>query len=223
MPEVGVKNHPVVEEIKQRKDSGSGFDGSTWDVQSLPIELRQQVLGSGQEYVVVRYPGNETRKVLAFAYKNLSPAEAKKIYYSQRIMAMMFPDNFPQFNAAFGSDEASESMSTGTVRQRVLYPSRRVRDNNIEVKKPFSEVRRACHELGLGFREDINRSNRRVSEDGKEYYLDKVSFKDVRALDKKKIGEYMANQGRSDVETRRVMKSIDRLVELEVEGETRSG
>jgi hypothetical protein len=175
--------------------------------------VNKGVVDSGAKSVVV-VKKRSPEKLVAINYKPITPEEAKKVFYVQRIFSTLFPHNFPHFYGAFGDNpkdplEKLQSV-TGTVRQRV----RRVKLNNQKARYPFKEVLEGIKEIGLSsdiF--DSASSNYIVGQDGGEYYVDTINQHLLKpdGFDINKIIEFMKAHGHSKRNQYIVVNSFKRL------------
>jgi hypothetical protein len=164
--------------------------------------------------------------VVAVDYKTVyDPIAAKEIFYRQRIMATLFPDNFPHFATSLGSTDSKDGVSL-TIRQRVKggvgLPGTRITD---DPNNPFGTVLKTMDELHLPV--DIDTSTKHYAKDrnGNVYYLDKVDLKRDKMghpennsiWNKDSIRQYMTDRGYSNLDKRIVEMSIDRLNSLKEE------
>jgi hypothetical protein len=65
-------------------------------------EVGLDYAGAGSESIVVS-DKNNPEVVTAFNYFHYSPEKAKQIFYTQRIMSILFPHNFPHLYKSSGS------------------------------------------------------------------------------------------------------------------------
>lgn len=115
MPEVNpFLNKEFVKEISNEKQESILPDIEKF--KEITENFGIKVVGSGNECIVVDDPESK-EKVIAINYKNLSPEEAKDIYYSSKIWNTLFPHNFPKIHSANARTE-SDTLS-GTVRQKI--------------------------------------------------------------------------------------------------------
>jgi len=187
-------------------------------------------VGEGGRMVVSGIEGNPD-KLIAVSYKEMSPEEAKAIYYNQRILKLLFPDNFPTIYAAFG--RKSEKGISVNFRETMygrkftkeeilnmlsdverMFPEQR--ESEIE---HFSNVIRTFKELGIPFYFDKNERNYMKTEEGREVYVDTINSKfwteemRDRLVEFMKLGKYSER----DVDLARKYGSVTRM---ESEGQT---
>ena len=104
-----------------------------------------KVLGAGTECLVVDDP-DSNEKAIAINYKDLSPEDAKDIYYSSKIWSTLFPHNFPKIYAAIAKTE--NGAFNGTVREKIdgktlhdqNYSLRQMMESNFEEKVSLSSL-----------------------------------------------------------------------------------
>jgi len=149
--------------------------------------------------------------VFAVDYANKDSAE-KNIsrFYVNRLLNILFPHNFPKIYATFVVPPNSNDIVGGTVRQSV-YKSE---DKNQIIAYPISEVEKVIKMLNLpivGF-DDGSQDNFILSDDGGEYYVDKLFFYgDGYSWNENRLKKYMQKNNFSEHDISRVHKIIDRL------------
>lgn len=171
--------------------------------------LNENLVGVGQECVVVT-DQQTPELVVAFTYKDLSPIEAKRIFYAQRIFSTLFPHNFPHFDGACSGEYAR------TIRQRMY------RAENTPIKYPFVEViLKAVFEWGISrMIFDGASFNYVIGPDGGQYYLDSIAlekdFEHNLTTEKTRnnISYFMKEHSFSDRDIAVVESSITRLNQL---------
>lgn len=199
-------------------------------MEKIVREGKIEIIGKGAECVVIspkKHPGKkaggiwqkpELRDDIAVAidYRLITaPDEAKRVFYTQRVLSTLFPHNFPRFYTSYGGDK--QVSLSGTIRQRI----HKRKGFWTRVKYPFRHVEDTVRELGLSINFDTNPVNFMIAGDGGEYYLDKSrvygTWADKEGFyrwDSAKIAEYMGTNGYTDIQKRIVSKSIDRLRSL---------
>ena len=158
-------------------------------------------IGHGHESIVVKN-NNKPEQVIAFSYLDMPPERAIRIYYMQRIYAILFPHNFPHFFAARGGKNSM------THRQEII-PS------DAKPKHPFEEVTKICEkwEIPQPWLYDPVSVNFLIGLDGGEYYVDQL-FTPQNPLDLKKALMYMKNSGYSNKDQEIVRHNIDRIINV---------
>jgi hypothetical protein len=221
--------------------------GRVWtigEIESLLLKKYEgDVIGKGSECIVVPIEGEE-KKIAAYSYsRELSPSQAKRIFYLQRIFSTLFPHNFPHFYASVGSLSRSEGEEgvTGTIRHKIdgiatkeaikRHPSL---DKNLPFLEkaranlrralpphfPFSEVLRACKkEMGFDLHHDSSTVNFLLGSDGGEYYVD--TLKEVPSqFMLAPILAYMDKHTYSEEEKRIVTVSFERFEVVDTQWRT---
>ena len=201
----------------------------------LKQKYKDKIIGSGAECVVTPIEGKE-QKVAAYAYQELSPYKAKKIFYLQRIFSTLFPHNFPHFFASLGSlQKEDEQRLTGTIREKIsgrrktsfdykfegkewditlLDRARMLFKRNPKNRYPFKKVETECLKLGLFSPIGHSSGNFVLGTDGGEYYVDTLKHL-IGGTKIDKIKKYMVDHDYSDQDIRLVEKSFERLNQLE--------
>ena len=227
-------DHPIKREIQDKLKAGeSGKDM----IRGLIEKYNADIVGQGRESIVALFDNRE-KEVVAFNYKGLSPLEAKRIFYLQRIFSTLFPHNFPHFYASFGKQAGNTRHDiSGNLRQRIEPSEHKnfkfiekdgrlikvvgVKNKRVErlIKYPIGKVEQICSELGISFCPDANPNNYIIAPDGGEYYVDTILFKHYRDSNwnLNKIKDYMDIGNYSKRDKYIVMQSIDRLKTLEQE------
>lgn len=228
------------EEMKTR--SRFGFFLPSEEVDQLIENYDKDLVGKGAECVVFserdesqqgKYFGLGKKPfredvVVAVDYRTvLNPIQAKEIFYTQRIMATLFPFNFPRFRTSFGSEDEAGGVSA-TIRNKIdIVDSDEHNASHIDLgaKHPFSYVAKTINELRLPV--NIDKSDFNFGRDGRGdvYFLDKVRLKKVggswseedTVWDKDTIDIFMSKNNYSESDKRIVRKSIDRLTALQGE------
>lgn len=197
-------------------------------------EFDLKLVGSGAECVVLQSRNDQKKGekvVAAITYQDMNPEKMRRIFYLHRIMATLFPHNFPHFSSAFGKHPVQENIRniSGTKRQEIVGPAGnelqaispemhefRWREVENTSQFPFSKVKEAVDTLGLPVDFDDAGDNFALGEDDGVYYLDKIIYnpKDITLWDTNKISSYMKIKGYSERDTRIVRKSIERLKAL---------
>ncbi len=116
MPEINpFKNTNFIKEISKEKEKENLFRNPE-GFEKIAENFGIRKLGSGNECFVVDDPESK-EKVIAISFNNLSPEEAKDVYYSAKIWSTLFPHNFPKIYSA--SAEADNNKFNGSVRQKI--------------------------------------------------------------------------------------------------------
>lgn len=221
MPELPIKKPQIAldfENPKSRQDLEdkiyAGHNEGKTDLKTLTeLYPETEYLGRGAEALVIGHPENP-EKVVAFdimdrgGYFTPGPIRALEIYHLHRILSTLFPHNFPKFYAVRGGDNAQ------SIRERV------VKSSESKIRFPFKGVKEACEVMGMPLSVDLSKHNFVKTEDGGEYYLDRVMTDNdslpFESLDLLKLKEFMNSQKIDLVEQRRVLLSLQRLGELEI-------
>lgn len=151
--------------------------------------------------------------------KTKSPTEAKEIFYAQRIMSTLFPHNFPRFRIIYGAHLANDHAS-GSLRERLTAApngeDRTFGYKTLDVASqfPFKTVIQTNVAFGMPFDFDYAGCNFMRCADGGVYYVDKIFTQDPDRLHRKKIEQYMMENGYGGLEIHIVLKSLDRLIQL---------
>lgn len=140
-----------------------------------------------------------------------SPNRAKRIYFSQKIAATLFPHNFPNFSFSWSGE------TSGTVRQKVS-TIRKLGSNNLEnldkkAKYPFQDVIDTMAKFGIrieGFLDNYV-DNFELSKEGGVCYMDRFAFGNISPKVAGAIKCYMQEHEYSEREVRAVEMSIKRL------------
>jgi hypothetical protein len=114
MPEINPFKKDFVKNISDKKNDGSFLDSRSFE--KIAADFGVKKIGAGTECFVTEDPDSK-EKVIAINYKNLSPEDAKDLYYSSKIWSTLFPHNFPKIHAA--SAEIDENKFNGTVREKI--------------------------------------------------------------------------------------------------------
>lgn len=170
------------------------------------LDADVNIIGSGAECVVFDSPKTIGGKeiVISVDYHNRTPLNAKKVFYTMRILSTLFPHNFPHFYAT-GTDKNMSSFAREKIK------------NEFEqlplVKYPFSDASKLIEDLGLPVMFDDFFLNYAVGVDGGEYYLDTpLGF--LETWPKEETLKYMEKKGFTETQRRIVSKSMDRLEKL---------
>ena len=180
-----------------------------------------ELIGFGTESVVIAaktVSKNDLGKintVIALDYReSRSPLEAKKCFYTQRIMSTLFPHNFPQFRIVYGSDSQNK-FSSGSFREKIdLLKANPEANRYGHAKYPFTTVEHAIRQLNLPVGIDGAECNFGLSSDGGIYYLDSLHLREHRTWDKNVISEYLEKNKYPRQSVDIIFKSINRLNQL---------
>ncbi|MBI2633240.1 MAG: hypothetical protein HYW78_02505 [Parcubacteria group bacterium] len=211
MPEIMLTPPKLTEELQNKKDS-TGYL-SLDRILELVKKYDRKLIGRGSECVVISTPHKE--KIIALPSTPLSPLEAKKSFYFQRIFSTLFPHNFPHFYAAFGNHENKYGVSSGTVRKMIK--GQQSLDGKPKVQYPFKKVLDICSSLKIPLRFDHTDCNFLIGKDGGEYYVDNLMYNAINGINgiapkKDAILAYMDKMKYSEIDKQIVKTSIERLL-----------
>lgn len=145
MPEINpFKDANFIKEISKEKEKENLFRNPL-GFEKISEKFGIRKLGSGNECFVVDDPESK-EKVIAISFNNLSPEEAKDIYYSAKVWSTLFPHNFPKIHSA--SAETDDGKFNGSVRQKIHgktladqnYNYARMMNADIKEKRSLSSV-----------------------------------------------------------------------------------
>ncbi len=186
--------------------------------ESAATNTGQKKLAQGAENLVIDSPQARRRgRLIAITWETLSPERAREIFYSHRVMNILFPHNFPIFYAAWGSSDGRRI--TGTVREEIV-------KTEGEIVYPIDDVWDVMHALQLPVGMDPSGVNYHRGADGGEYFLDTLFRIRSRSWDMGRVLDYMNDQAAhpdiiySDDDKRQVAHAIERLL---VNEQKRSG
>lgn len=195
----------------------------------LEKKYTERIIGDGAECIVVPIEG-EDEKVAAYSvfkyHIEMSPAEAKKIFYLQRIFSTLFPHNFPHFYASFGKTVEDKKRLTGTIRQKIKGVKKtslgykfKGKDREItpSIRYPIQKVYEELAKMGINhLAMDTADANYMLGADGGEYYVDTLRFvpQGIKNPNAEKVTQYMKEHNYSDGDIEIVKKSIERLTQL---------
>jgi hypothetical protein len=146
-------------------------------LRELTQESDLEFLDAGTDTFAIVSP-DDPEKVIAIDYWRMSPLEAKKQYYSQRIAHTLFPHNFPRFYAAYERDPNQQGENlTGTVRQRIRKGTGEVKYSFSDTVQFFKEYSVPFYFHGLGNMGEDETDNIMIGQDGGKYYIDKIFVK----------------------------------------------
>jgi hypothetical protein len=179
----------------------------------LAEENNLDFVDKGHACVVVKEKGQD-KHVVAFTTEDVSPEKAKEIFHTQRILATLFPYNFPRFRASAHSDE-TEGRPASTVREYIK--------SDWDMRYGFSKAQDGLSELGIKVWLDQSPGNFVTGENGGQYYVDVPSIRpEDRDWDKQKILRHMRFKKRQDgkyyseADRRSVASSLEKLTEIGV-------
>lgn len=187
-----------------------------------------KLIGYGSEYVVVEIDGEPTM-VMAYTHKGFVPELMKEKFYAQRILATIFPHNFPRVYAVFGTDKWDKV--SGTVRQKIeSVRTERKEHSYIELgtdercKFPFEEIIDTINKLELPIRLDTDEgkgygstrmpnTNFALAADGGIYYLDIPQVLINQPWKRQTLLSHMQSHPEkySDTDIQIVLRSLDRI------------
>ncbi|OGM29299.1 hypothetical protein A2801_02115 [Candidatus Woesebacteria bacterium RIFCSPHIGHO2_01_FULL_41_10] len=187
------------EELQRIVESSSNFD----------------YVNNGTECVVVSEPGRDNT-VVAIDYAEYETVQAaKEIFYTQRVLSTLFPDNFPHFYTSYGREPllakaSGKAKFSGTVRERVI-PA----EPGTNAQHPFAKAKAEIRRLSLPVSFDSSPGNYMLGENGGQYYVDKPQIQPG-SWNREQIIGYMEDRGYSDTDKRIVDLSIQRIGELRI-------
>ena len=116
MPEINpFKEANFLKTISKEKDKKEILPNSN-NYDKIAEDFGIKKLGLGNECFVVDDPESK-EKVIAINHRNLSPEDAKDVYYSAKIWSTLFPHNFPKIYSASADTQSDEF--NGTVREKI--------------------------------------------------------------------------------------------------------
>ncbi len=144
--------------------------GDTW-ARLATQKVKGNILDFGGEAIVIPLTDNP-EIVFAMSRNNITPIEAKRLFYTQRLFSTLFPYHIPEFVTAWGSE--NKKAITGTMRRRIYDNTNgNLLSSSIDVVNFWEEV-----EEPRVFGRDLldrNRKNYKFGPDGSEYYLDTIT------------------------------------------------
>lgn len=185
-------------------------------------------VGEGGRVVVAAIESDPDRLV-AVSYKEMSPEEVKAIYYNQKILKILFPENFPIIYAGYGRKDGKGFSVTfrervwGTkfTKTQVEMMMKRNAADSKTVDNGFDKVILACNEMNIPFYFDLNERNYMKSIDGDEVYVDTINFRFWTHEMKERVLEYMKKNTYPEKEIQLAAVYIDRLLTLNEKLETK--
>lgn len=169
-------------------------------------------VGNGHEVVVVKHQGQD-RFVTAFNYRDIPESRAKVIFHTQRILATLFPHNFPRFKSTYYSSPQN-AFHGATERQMV-------NEQDTRIKYPFENIEQTMEKAGMNTWFDAAPVNYIVGSDGGEYYVDVPNASHF-GWDKEKALKFIENYKRHDgthldnADKRVIVSALNHLEELGV-------
>jgi hypothetical protein len=172
----------------------------------------REVVGSGAEAVVETIPGNDS-KLAAHSFRE--GLEARKIFYTHRVLNLLFPKYIPHIHAAF---EHTDERQGGTIRERVYTKEgKHLLQKLLFPQKSFRYVLTELQRMGIeygGFDYGSDENFKRGS-DGYERYLDLDPYTgDDFIIHRDEVLNYMRQKKYSESDIQQVSTSIDRLTAL---------
>ncbi len=182
-------------------------------------------VGEGGRMVVSGIEGNPD-KLVAVSYKEMTPEEAKAVYYNQKILNLLFPDNFPIIYAAYG--RKSEKGISANFRE-TMYGRKFTKAEALKMltdaeglpskkeeyeQEPFSNVVRTFKKLEIPFYFDKNERNYMKTDDGREVYVDTINFKFWTDEMRDRLTKFMELNKYSQRDVELARKYVDRLIAL---------
>ncbi|MFA6586139.1 MAG: hypothetical protein WCS86_03185 [Candidatus Paceibacterota bacterium] len=231
MPELGPKTN-FSQEINEARKQQMQMRPN-WE--EVANKYNKKVLGSGGECWVVE---GDDDKVLAISRYFKTPEEAKKIFYSHKILQTLFPYNFPHMYASFAPKEDDLSHLPSTIREKIIGTSgekqnllKRLKKDlmsvsvirnifskkyNLKNKKghSFSSVTNVAYKFSPFIFFDPAEFNFIVDDNNNEYYVDTAFFKYIDEQLVNNILNYMKMNKYSDNDINTVLTAFNRLKEL---------
>lgn len=209
--------------------------------------VEAKYLGNGSDSIVVTFP-DKAGIVVAYTFDNnfnsrhagfWTPEKAKRMFYINKILATLFPHNFPNLRFVVGKPEwnlmrrlfdrfkyRKQPVLFGSIREKV----EGVGGVRIGSKNPFQHVLDSLLEIGIDRPEvffddkshvkDFKHANIISTANGNEYYvdvIDKSRFGDPRRFDAELINfgqsilGYMKRKNYDEYSIAHVSKMIQRL------------
>ena len=223
MPELNPFKKEFLKEVFDQK----GDFSSKEKVIKLIKDSNVPILGSGIQCVVVEHPSKK-EKVVSINYENLSPLGAKDVYYSSKILHILFPHNFPK--VFFTSAKQEKEELNGTIREKIVGENFADQNNSNRLKPdnfyPFEKVRKELQTLKLKpyylpYVIDEKLENF-IGTKNNEYYVDtaylgyfiKMQEVDEKITNIEAISEYMRKNKYSESDITVVISALERLKEL---------
>ncbi len=195
-----------------------------------------KLIGSGAERGVYAHPDKPKEKLVT-AEGRTHPLEAKAMFYTQRILSGICPDNFPAFTGAFTDENGRGSVIRARIRETVSTRVRRAvtetlsRTDGLDTRnsyKRFGEreydniflykVPGALEKYGIKVNIDFtNDNNFRLNKNGTWNYVDTVLVKELPP--RKKLADVGVKM-REDLPAERanqVLTAIERMYYLQDE------
>lgn len=216
MPEVRLGHEKFFSHIAKSYGAESDYDGTLRPsiVKEYARYSGVELLGSGASHIVVG-DWADKGKVSAWSYKDgLTETQSKQLYYTHRILAILFPHNFPRFHAVFWNK--SDRLS-GEIRERI--------DPDFFQYRPTFPYHKTVYQrmsIPLSIEIDSRQANFVVGKGG-EYYVDVINTENVTENiinQEDKVLKYMKQSEYDRQGIYRVEKSIARLQGLAGKGMT---
>ncbi len=220
MPELGLPQSEFASFVRQEQSACT----DPYFVEKMAQNLGVELVAVGHEAFLTGLTP-EGAKLVAYTHETLSPQEAKSIFWTQKLLATLFPHNFPTYYAAFGSNNSRAL--TGTIREWIrgrsyfkldikrpqLFDPLAVKGQNYFVKYPLTEVKEAMSMLGVDIEFDIgNWDNFLLGPEGGVYYLDKPVLKGE--LGASKVSKFMNERDYDAGDKNVAQASVSRLSKL---------
>lgn len=176
-----------------------------------PLKASGEILDMGAESLVTETEDNPDILYAVQIDGELSPKQAKDIYWGHKILSTLFPHNFPRIYAAYGDANKSgrqlgryyPSRLTGTIREKI-YPHA---DNTQEGRYSFQAVLSFCKDIGIpdvSVFDFFGDNNFIHGKDGGIYYVDTINrsaYKIFQKLPSNGIREWMDTHTVQDKKT----------------------
>ncbi len=194
------------------------------------VQAKQLEFISANDTNMVFSPKDHTRKWWKFLIKaanrqdiaisiqyvrpELASAQKEK-FYAHKILAILFPHNFPKVHTYFGSQDYVHDQLTGRIEERI-HPHTQA---DLQVKYPLAAVGNIIAELGIPVRQldTGKKGNTIVDDEGAEYFVAEIQLSGRGSeWDEEKIFAYMSARTEEYTENqiRQVMNCIARLRSL---------
>lgn len=172
-------------------------------------DLHEHVENWGAE-CYIKTDSRDPRKIYATTWEPISSLEAKKIFYTNRFLRAIFPNNFPKIHIACGAKEgATDGYWTGTIREKVMPGEKDNTDLFLEVLYLFREL----FEVPLNV--DFSKRNIMTDKRGTPRYVDTYAesplFKKETNDDIGMLRTRLLEAGYSATRVNRALNSLVRL------------
>lgn len=150
-------------------------------------------------------------KVLAISRtKEMSPEQAKRVFYNQRLFEALFPEHFPHMSAASGKKEGIPSLSF-TIRERIVgdHPTKTA------IKEAFENFDSVMSELDIPIKLDMARRNFIKDLSGIKY-VDTIDFGSWTERHASAVKEWMKRHNIPDDRKTVILSALKRLIMLSI-------